>query len=213
VIVYVETNFLLELAYLQERYEACQALLGLAAAGSIRLVIPSFSVAEARATWARRAGERKGFQDEVQRQIQQLSRSRPFRTLRQSSAELLAALADSGEESRERLEDTLDTIVGHGILVPLTEEILRDARACEKTFALSPPDAIVFSSVLAHLSSAPTAPKCFATQDAKDFASPSVDDELGKHSCKVLVNFEDTLGHVQAHLRARLAGDQPPGFP
>lgn len=80
-IVYVETNFILELAYLQERCESCRGILDLASTGAIALAIPAVCAAEARATWYRRAAERREFQAALQRQIREISRSEPFRTL------------------------------------------------------------------------------------------------------------------------------------
>lgn len=44
--VYVETNFVLELALLQEQQESCQKLLDLAEAGRINLILPAFSLTE-----------------------------------------------------------------------------------------------------------------------------------------------------------------------
>ncbi len=44
--VYVESNFVLELALLQEQYKSCQELLDLAESKKIRLIVPAFSLAE-----------------------------------------------------------------------------------------------------------------------------------------------------------------------
>ena len=43
-IVYVESNFVLELAFLQEEYESCMELLRLAESRDIHLVLPAFSI-------------------------------------------------------------------------------------------------------------------------------------------------------------------------
>lgn len=48
--VYVETNFVLELALRQEQNESCEALLRLAEASRIGLVVPAFSLLEPYAT-------------------------------------------------------------------------------------------------------------------------------------------------------------------
>ena len=45
-IVYVESNFILELAYLQEDHENCGRILKLAEAGKIQLILPAFAIAE-----------------------------------------------------------------------------------------------------------------------------------------------------------------------
>jgi len=45
-IVYVESNFVLELAFLQEEYERCLELLRLAESQDIHLVLPAVSIGE-----------------------------------------------------------------------------------------------------------------------------------------------------------------------
>jgi len=52
--VYVETNFVLELALLQEQQESCQQLLNLAEADRINLILPAFSFTEPYETLIRR---------------------------------------------------------------------------------------------------------------------------------------------------------------
>lgn len=54
-IVYVESNFVLELAFLQEEHESCEELLSLSKSGDIHLVLPTFSIGEPYETWVRRS--------------------------------------------------------------------------------------------------------------------------------------------------------------
>jgi predicted nucleic acid-binding protein len=56
--VYVETNFILELAFMQEQYESCNRILSLCEAGSTNLVLPAFCIAESYETLIRRANRR-----------------------------------------------------------------------------------------------------------------------------------------------------------
>jgi hypothetical protein len=44
--VYVESNFVLELALLQEQHAACEAIVQLCEAGDLRLVLPAYSFME-----------------------------------------------------------------------------------------------------------------------------------------------------------------------
>lgn len=44
--IYVESNFVLELALMQEQYESCEAILQVCKAGQAQLVLPAFSSAE-----------------------------------------------------------------------------------------------------------------------------------------------------------------------
>lgn len=199
-IVYVETNFLLELAYLQEECESCAELLGLAKDGAISLVLPAFSLAEARLTWDRRSSERNALQNQLQPIIRQLARSEPYRTLPESSRELLSALRASGETTRLRLEEAIATITSVGTVLPLTADLTSRARLNELRLDLSPSDAFVYASVLLHLAGAPKGLKCFFNRD-KDFANPSVYDELAAFDCKLFVSFENGLELVRSELR------------
>ena len=202
-IVYAETNFLLEVAYLQERCESCNTILTLARQGSVSLVVPAFSIAEARNTWRLRLAERNVLlHDQLQPLIRQLARSQQFATLPEASKELVTAIVASGEEARDRLDDTIALVEQHGVMPQLDAMILSNAVQFEKRFSLSPPDSIVLASVIAHANVAPPGPKCFANQDKKGFANPAIQDELARYECKVLVNFTDAAGYVESILRS-----------
>ena len=200
-IIYVETNFLLELAYLQEECNSCTELLDLAKDDAVSLVLPAFSLAEARLTWDRRSSERNTLQNQLQPLIRQLARSEPFRTLTESSRELISALAASGEATRLRLEDAISTINSVGTVLPLTSEVASQARLDELGLALSPSDAVVYASVMSHLSIAPEGVKCFFNRDSKGFANPSIYDELAASGCKLFVSFEKGLEFVKSELQ------------
>lgn len=202
-IVYAETNFLLEVAYLQERCESCNAILTLARRGSVSLVVPAFSIAEARSTWDSRLSERNVLlRDHLQPLIRQLSRSQQFSALPETSKDLLAAIVASGEEARGRLDDAITIVEQHGVIQQLTSEVLSNAAELEKRFSLSPADSVVLASVVVHLTAAPSGPKCFVSQDKKGFANPAIHDELSSYGCKVLVNFTDAVGYIESVLRS-----------
>ena len=57
-IVYVESNFVLELALLQGEHQSCDSIVSLAESLTIDLAIPAFSLAEPYDVWRRRNGER-----------------------------------------------------------------------------------------------------------------------------------------------------------
>ncbi len=60
-IVYVESNFVLELAFLQEEHESCDELITLAESHSIKLVVPAFSIVEPYDVLVRRSRQRQNF--------------------------------------------------------------------------------------------------------------------------------------------------------
>ena len=202
-IVYAETNFLLEVAYLQERCDSCNTILDLARRGSVSLIIPAFSVAEARNTWDSKLSERNVLlRDQLQPLIRQLSRSREFQSLPETSKDLMAAIVSSGNEARDRLEEVIAIVNQFGTIEDLTGVVLSAATKLEPRFSLSPPDSLVLASVIEHLKTASSGAKCFVSQDKKGFADPAIYDELAQYECKVLVNFADAVAYIQSVLRA-----------
>jgi hypothetical protein len=194
VIVYVETNFLLELAYLQERCDSCQEILELAKTGAITLLLPAFSAAEARATQHRRLSERREFQESLKKHIREISRSETFRGLDQQTTDIVRAFVSGGEETRERLESAIQSINE----LPLTRDVVVSARRHEPD--LSPQDALVLASITED-AAAQTGPKCFISQDASAFRSPAALSVLTALECKVLYNFTDAVAYIKNALR------------
>jgi predicted nucleic acid-binding protein len=73
--VYVESNFVLELALLQEQHTSCEELMRLCEEGRIQLVIPAYSLAEPYETLTRRHRQRKRMKAELDDQLRQLART------------------------------------------------------------------------------------------------------------------------------------------
>jgi hypothetical protein len=99
-IVYVETNFLLELSFLQEEYGSCNEVLALAEAGTITLVIPAFSITEASIGRVRLAKQRIDFRERLTRELRELSRSKPYAEISVQTEPLTKALIESTEEQK-----------------------------------------------------------------------------------------------------------------
>jgi hypothetical protein len=104
VIVYIESNFVLELAFLQEEYESCDTIVGLAESHGLELVIPAFSIAEPYDVLVRRAKQRAELQLRLTREIKELARSKPYTEIVAQSKEITTILVQSGEEQKRQLE-------------------------------------------------------------------------------------------------------------
>ncbi len=198
-IVYAETNFLLELAYRQERSESCQAILALAKAKAVILALPAYCVAEARTTWSRRSLARREFHAGLEKHLREISRSEHFSGLKEESRDLTAAFVTDIEDSRVRLEEAIYDIRANGVLIPLSSENVFQSRMYEILYSLTPEDALIFESVRSHAESE-AGSKCFITQDAKGFAL-RVSKELAQSQCKVLTNFDDAVAYVRNKLK------------
>ena len=200
-IVYVESNFVLELAYLQEEHESCEEILNLAQEGRIGLVLPAYSIGEPYDSWVRRSKQRAELHDRLSRELNELSRSKPYVEMHGEFREITKSLIQSGEEEKGRLDNAVNRILETAIVVPIERELIKAAIELQKTRNLSPQDSIVYASVLSHLSNNPTEePKCFITKNSKDFANPDIYTELEAYSCKLLTKFGDGLGHSRNHL-------------
>ena len=201
-IVYVESNFVLELAYLQEEYESCSALLGLAESQDIHLVLPAFSIGEPYEAWVRRSKHRRELREQLElvKAILELSRSRPYEGSFGAFQELTRVLLSSIEEEKDRLDETLERLLQTAEVIPIGLNTIRAATTLQKTRSLSPQDAIVYASILDHLASASEHIRCFVTRNSRDFRNLDIENELAAHACQLLTRFVDGLGYVRSRL-------------
>jgi len=153
-LVYVESNFVLELAFQQEQSGSCQALLALCAEGRATLIMPAFSVAEPFQTLVARARERKRLAESLEAQIGQLARSDNLAAQADALRPLTGLLVRSAEEERSGLRDAMRNILDAAVLIPLDADVIRDAASLEVSLQLSPQDAIALASVASNSSAA-----------------------------------------------------------
>jgi predicted nucleic acid-binding protein len=198
VIFYVETNFLLEIAFQQESYESCEEILRLARSGSISLVLPACSVAEGYLGWYGINLRRQKFHAELQNHLREMSRSASYRGIADEYRNVLDALVAGREESRNRLVAAIASIETDGATIPVTAPMFAMVALDEEAHSLSPQDGLVLASVKSHARKN-DGPKCFITKD-KDFNKPAIREELGAE-CEVLMNFDDAVGYIKNVLR------------
>lgn len=197
-IVYVESNFVLELAFLREEHSSCESILALSESREIKLALPAFSIGEPYEAWVRRYKQRAELHNRLSQEIRELSRSVPYEESSKELQEVTNVLVKSGEEEKQRLDDTISTILQIAEVIPIGLEIIKAAIQFQKTQNLSPQDSIVYASVLGHLANAADEPKCFLTKNSKDFANPDIYGELNAYGCKLLTRFKDGLGYIQS---------------
>lgn len=74
--IYVETNFILEIALTQEQHGACESILRLCEEKRGQLLIPAFSMAESHQALVRRHKRRRKLTDDLEWELKQLARNR-----------------------------------------------------------------------------------------------------------------------------------------
>jgi hypothetical protein len=198
-IVYVETNFVLELAYLRPTSDHCQHLLDLAADGKISLVVPAFALIEARMAWRSVVKRRNDLHSKVRAEVGELSRSRPLTDIASQSQAFVAALIDTADQDRHRLEAAVEALLEQATVLPTEPLVVTQARAAELIYDLSPQDSAVYMSVLGH-AERNSGPKLFVTQNANDFRVPQIEQDLTRHGCKLLFAFDAADAYVRKEI-------------
>ena len=199
-IVYVESNFVLELAFLQEEHKSCEELLSLSESGDIHLVLPAFSIGEPYETWVRRSKQRQGLREQLSTTIGELSRSRRYQESSQEFQDLTNLLLSSVEQEKFRLDEILEKILQTVNVIHINLSIIREAIIFQKNLDLKPQDSIVYASIIEHLDTASGEHSCFITRDKDFFANSDIENELKNYNCKLLTKFTDGLGYIRNQL-------------
>ena len=198
-IVYVETNFLLELALQQEQHASCEALVQLAESKAITLSMPAFSVLEATQNLRRMSVERGKFQEDVNKQGRDVNRTHGF-----GKEAAFAAVADAlvrhvqqAELSLAQLKARLFQVVR---FLPLDGAVAAELSRYIEDYELEPPDATVLASVMNDPQLGQER-SCFLNRNTEDFDQPSIVDLLRQRNCKLIGHFDHGLRYVQSVLK------------
>jgi hypothetical protein len=199
--VYVESNFVLEVALEQEEHDVCREIVGLARQRSLTLVVPAFSLVEPQVAVSGKEKVRSRLIMDIKAQGTDLARSRPNRSLSADLAPLIAVLAHSAEFEKNGVRDFVIELIQCAEVIPLDTEILRRALQVQADFAVSGQDAIVLASVFEHLEANRSAQSCFPNRNTKDFSDPSIRKRLEEQGCKFFGNFTEALGYLRSQQR------------
>ena len=199
-IVYIESNFVLELALLQEEHRSCDYIVSLAESQTIELVIPAFSLFEPYEVWRRRTRERTDLYELLIREMGQMARTESYAKTVEDLGNPASVLVRSGNEDKRRLDLTLGRILDCAVVIPPQRETLKDAIQFQESLGLSPQDSVVYASVMAHLPSGSSRPKCFLNRDRKDFAMPDIREGLERYNCRLITRFADGLSYINSLL-------------
>lgn len=198
--VFVETNFVLEVALEQEEAPVCERILEHARNGSIRLLIPAYSLVEPHETLTRRRLDREALRVRVESELTQIARSSYFAGRVAASRDLVRLLIESAEFETDRIERAKDRISAVAEVLPLDDQVLQGAVQAKK-FKLSPQDAVVYASIRARLASDHGSPSCFVSRNPGDFDIREVRSDLATVNCKYFSSFEIALQYIEHAIR------------
>ena len=200
--IYVESNFVLELALRQEQYKSCEKIISACQERKINLFVPAYCLAEPYEALIRRSKIRQDLKENVKYQLEQLARSEPYKEKVDAlKDDLTNLLAGSSDEDNERLREVISIILSLAEVVPLDRSILANAIEFESNLGLSPQDSIVFASVMNHLKIASEGKKCFLNRNSRDFDTPDIVEALDNYGCKMLFSFNNGYNYIQSQLQ------------
>jgi hypothetical protein len=198
--VYVESNFVLELALAQEQCASCESLLDLCESGAAHLIIPACALSEPYETLARRHKERTHLRMSLEREFGQLGRTAAYTHRASDFASVVALLASSADEESERLQQIQARLLREAEVIPLNQEVFAGAIDRRGTSPLTPQDSLIFSSVSAHLRRQGTQQaSCFLNRDL-GFRDSDLTAELQRYRCKLLARFDHGYEYVRGSL-------------
>jgi predicted nucleic acid-binding protein len=198
--VYVETNFVLELAFQQEQFESCEQILQLCEAGRVQLVIPAYSLSEPHEKLTRQAKIRRDLQQGLDAELRQLSRTASYTSRISNIQDIANLLVQSNEEERQRFVQYRERLLQSAEVIALTADILTEAAASEGPYDLKPQDAFVYASVITHLRQHQPQIACFLNRNTKDFDNPDIVDELHRFNCRMIPKFNDGYNFIRSQM-------------
>jgi hypothetical protein len=136
--IYVETNFVLEIAFEQEQYPSCEKILKLCEADQAQLIIPAYSLAEPHEKLFRQARSRQELQLSLDKELRQLSRKSSYASRIKNIQSISSLIVQSSEEERHRFIQCRERLLQIGEIVSLTTDVLIAAADCENIYDLSP---------------------------------------------------------------------------
>jgi predicted nucleic acid-binding protein len=196
-ILYVESNFLLEIALRRDERESCESLIRHAKEDQLTMVMPSFCVGEVYEAHGRRATRRKSLHKELTSEIKELSRSGPFAEFEKETEGLTQLMVESIEFEKAQLDRAVEEILDVAELASLDASTFALARRAQQEFGLLAQDSIVLASIVEHLQARAEGRSCFITKD-KGFGDPDVENLLEGLGCKLLFTFGSGKGYIES---------------
>lgn len=200
-IVYVESNFVLELAFRQEDWESCENLLVLAETRQIELTLPAYCLGEPYERLVRRDRQRRDVHRRLSEELRELARSAPYAEAAANLNNLTGLLVESGEQEMGQLNGILSRLLDSANLIPVDRDVLRRALHAQQNLGLSPQDSIVYASVHSKVINE-TNPQCFINKNTRDFFIPEIEEDFAAHNCKLVGKFAAGLNYVKSTLPA-----------
>lgn len=190
--LYVESNFVLEIALGQEELAAAERLLVAAESGVIDLALPSFSLSEPFVRITRGIRDRGRLMSQFRSQIVQLARSTPHQFEVDALQTVPALMSSIDERERDRLVRTVERLLASARVIEFDPASFRVAMDYRTRYDLEDEDAIVLAAVVADLqSNTGSGRHVFANRNRRDFGDIEIVINLRRLGCDLVWGFAE----------------------
>lgn len=195
--LYVESNFVLEIALGQEELVAAERLVAGAESGVIQIAIPSFAVSEPFSRVTRGIRDRETFLRQYNGHVRQLARSSPHRLDVGVLEAVPAALDRINDREADRLAETVARLFSTIRPIEFAVSSFHEARGFQLRLNLPIEDAVILASVLADLRASSRRDQyIFANRNRKDFDNPLIIAALQDLGCDLVWTFEEAAARL-----------------
>lgn len=203
-IVYVESNLVLEIVLEQEHVEEARQIVVHAERGDIQLVVPALALVEPVWTLQKHRQEQEELHTRLEKESSQHSTSVSRVGLSLLLVQVQETLTSISEREQAQYDDLVQRLLKAAEVIALSPAILGRAESVRRDYKLQPLDAVILASVLKHLHSAEASEtKLFVEKDKKDFNKPEVHSALKQRNCRPVWDFSSALKAIQAEVELR----------
>lgn len=202
-IVYIESNFVLEIALAQSQAAAARTILELAKNHRFAIAFPTFALFEPYSTITARWIKRSNLAGQIITELGQIGRSevQEQQNLVTSLLPLLNKFTQLEDVDLNSYGKTVGSLLSIGRSLELNQVSFAEALTYRDTLALSYPDALIYSTIISDLAKQDAhEAKCFLSRDQRAFFDPRVRDELTRYNCRYIHSFEHGLNFIEAEL-------------
>jgi predicted nucleic acid-binding protein len=195
--LYVESNFVFEIALGQEELDSAEKILSMAERGAVQIALPSFALTEPFSRVTRSIRDRQILVRQLNAQVEQLGRSTPHKEEVGELQLMPSLIGRIDQREADRLHDTVGRILSTARLIELDRSMFQNAIDYKTRFGLSIEDAIILAVVIEDLKRF-RSPKqhMFANRNKSDFSQPGIVAELYRLGCDFTSSFAEAARHL-----------------
>lgn len=200
IILYIETNFILEIVMNQQQSCFAEDIIALAENGKIEIAVPSFALIEPFWTLNNRKTMRTKSYNSLSESLNSYKQVVPSLKVSNIIDPILEDLQKTEAEQDQRFNDTISRLLQVAIILEISPDTY--GQALNNLIGLSYLDGIIYFSILDDLKNRDIHQiKCFTSLNWKDFDFTQIKDDLGKYNCTYIPNFEHCKKYLESKLK------------